>query len=193
MKKIILFFLAVFFLNLEVCAAPIVTPDFDERNEFVIKTPSDWGYRTFNGKNGLIGVLWPVGTSFNSADTAVFVFLQNDKAKLPATPCNINLYTEKCPKAGFKFSSPKEKNDKTLLIAEQYFSGRCGRTMILFKEVVDNYTVIVALASSKYVTKKQLADAKEIASAYKKEIEKSLNPSKETPNTNKVSQSKSAA
>ncbi|MDR0968352.1 MAG: hypothetical protein LBL99_01805 [Holosporaceae bacterium] len=179
MVRFVLFLLATLFTNFTCRGVPIATPDFDERNEFVIKDPHDWGYRTFNGKNGLIGVLWPAGTSFNSADSAIFVFLQNNKEKLPAKPCNINLFVEKCPKANFKFASSKEKNDQTLSIAEQYFSGRCGRTMILFKEAIEEYVVIIALVSAQYVTKKQLADAKEVASAYRKEIEKSIKPLKD--------------
>ncbi|MDR2158356.1 MAG: hypothetical protein LBO02_03515 [Holosporaceae bacterium] len=172
MEKLILFFFLIIFSNFRVYGVPIETPEFDERNEFVIKSPAGWGYRTFNGKNGLIGALWPSGTSFNSADTAVFIFLQNSNEEIPRKPDNINLFTEKCPKAKFKFSSSRDNEDETLSIAERYFSGRCGRTMILFKENVDNYTVVIALVSSKYVSKKQLTDVKIIALSYKKEIEK---------------------
>jgi hypothetical protein len=170
----------------EFCAqgVPIETPEFDERNEFVIRAPDDWGYRTFNGKNGLIGALWPRGTSFNSTDTAIFVFLQNNNEKLPKKPANINLFTEKCPKANFKFSKiskeskkrrkkdDDDNDDETFSIAEEYFSGRCGRTMILFKEVIENYTVVIFFASAKYVSKKQLEDAKTVAANYRKEIAK---------------------
>ncbi|MDR0631657.1 MAG: hypothetical protein LBF54_00175 [Holosporaceae bacterium] len=172
MGRCCLLFLIVILLNLEVFSVPIETPEFDERNEFVIRSPEGWGYRTFRGKNGLIGALWPAGTSFNSTDTAIFVFLQNDNEKLPSVPDNINLFTEKCLKANFKFST-KKGQDRTQSIAEEYFSGRCGRTMILFKEVIDNnYTVIIALVSANYVSKAQMASAKEVASAYREEIER---------------------
>jgi hypothetical protein len=174
MVRLVLLFLTIAFCNCRICCAPIATPDFDERNRFVIKAPDGWGYRTFNGENGLIGVFWPFGTSFNSSDTAIFVFLQNDDKKLPVKPDNINLFKEKCPDAKFRFSDPKNAGDETLSIAEEYFSGRCGKTMILFKEVINNYTVIILLASAKYVSQKQLSDAKEIATNYRKEIEKSI-------------------
>jgi hypothetical protein len=173
MEKLILLFFLIIFSNFRVCCVPIETPEFDERNEFVIKSPEGWGYRTFSGQNGLIGVLWPSGTSFNSTDTAVFVFLQNYKEKLPDIPENINLFTEKCPKARFKFASLKDEENETLSIAERYFSGRCGRTMILFKESIDDYTIVIALVSSRYVSKQQLLDVKKIALSYRKEIEKS--------------------
>jgi hypothetical protein len=169
-----LLFSTTIFLNFWVCGIPIETPEFDERNEFVIRSPEGWGYRTFNGKNGLIGVLWPSGTSFNSTDTIAFVFVQNDNEKLPEKPANIDIFNEKCPGAGFKFAKAKDEENDTLSIAETYFSGRCGRTMILFKESVENYTVIVAFVSAKPVLQKQLTAVKQIAPAYKKEIENYL-------------------
>jgi hypothetical protein len=181
-----LFFLVVICLNFWVCGIPIETPEFEERNKFVIRSPGGWGYRTFNGKNGLIGVLWPSGTSFNSTDTIAFVFLQNNNEKLPRKPANIKIFNEKCPRAGFKFANSKDEDNETLSIAETYFSGRCGRTMILFKESVRNYTVIVALISAKPVLQKQLVDTKQIIAAYKKEIEKYL---KITPKETESSQS----
>ncbi|MDR1334604.1 MAG: hypothetical protein LBJ71_05285 [Holosporaceae bacterium] len=174
MGRLLLFLFTL--LEFSVHGVPIETPEFDERNEFVIQAPEEWGYRTFNGHNGLIGALWPRGTSFNSTDTAIFIFLQNNNEKLPPKPNNINLFTEKCPKAMFRFlKTAKEKeDDETLSIAEEYFSGRCGRTMVLFKEVISEYTVIIALVSARYVSKKQLADAKLIAASYRKEIRKYL-------------------
>jgi hypothetical protein len=176
MGRCCLLFLIIILSNLGVFGVPIETPEFDERNEFVIRSPEGWGYRTFRGKNGLIGVLWPAGTSFNSADTAIFVFIQNDNEKLPPLPNNINLFTEKCSKANFKFSTKKDQ-DKTQSIAEEYFTGRCGRTMVLFKEIIDNYTVIIALVSANYISKAQLNSTKEIVSAYKEEIEKYIKES----------------
>ncbi|MDR2782174.1 MAG: hypothetical protein LBB21_07050 [Holosporaceae bacterium] len=171
MGRLLLFLFVL--CEFSVRGVPIETPELDERNEFAIQSPEDWGYRTFKGKNGLIGVLWPKGTSFNSTDTAIFVFVQDSKEKLPKKPDNINLFTEKCPKAKFKFSKmTKRKRDETLSIAEEYFSGRCGRTMILFKEVIDNYTIIVFLASARYVSKKHLSDTKKVVANYRKEIEK---------------------
>ncbi|MDR0678389.1 MAG: hypothetical protein LBF44_02530 [Holosporaceae bacterium] len=169
-----LLFSAIICLNFWVCGIPIETPEFDERNEFVIRSPDGWGYRTFNGKNGLIGVLWPSGTSFNSTDTIVFIFIQNNNEKLPKVPANINIFNEKCPNAGFKFASLKDEENETLSIAETYFSGRCGRTMILFKESVENYAVIIAFISAKPVLQKQLSDVKRMAAAYRREIEKYL-------------------
>jgi hypothetical protein len=173
MKRLLAILFA--FFKLSACGVPIATPEFDERNEFVIQAPEEWGYRTFNGHNGLIGALWPRGTSFNSTDTAMFIFLQDDGRKLPKRPDNINLFTEKCPKAKFKFLKPsnvKKSDDETLSIAEEYFSGRCGRTMVLLKEVVNEYTVVIALVSAHYVSKKQLVDAKAVAASYSKEIKK---------------------
>ena len=55
----------------------IYTPPVDEQNKFVIDSPLGWGYKTLRGTNGLIGVLWPRGTSFNDSDTVIFVFVQN--------------------------------------------------------------------------------------------------------------------
>jgi hypothetical protein len=170
MMGMLLLFLFIL-LEFGVYSVPIETPELDERNKFVIKAPDEWGYRTFGGDNGLIGALWPRGTSFNSTDTAIFVFLQNNDAELPEKPANINLFTEKCPKANFIFSKRK-KDDETLSIAEEYFSGRCGRTMVLFKEIVDNYTIVILVASARYISKKELADAKAVAANYRKEVEK---------------------
>jgi hypothetical protein len=110
------------------------------------------------------------------------VFLQTEGTKLPKKPENINLFTEKCQKATFMFSTEESKkkqksddgddDDATLSIAEEYFSGRCGRTEVLFKEVIGKYTIVVLLASARYVSKKQLVDAKRVAANYRKEIEK---------------------
>jgi hypothetical protein len=191
MKSLVVLFLSmIIFANFGVYGDPIETPEFDERNEFVIKTPKGWGYRTFPGKNGLIGALWPFGTSFNSTDTAIFVFIQTNNEEFPTVPDNINLFTEKCTQANFKFSS--DTRNETLSLAEKYFSGRCGKTMILFEEHVGNYTVITLVVSAEYVSREQLADAKKIVAAYKKEIETyarthSNSPEEEqTPSTHKL-------
>jgi hypothetical protein len=171
MNRLLLAFLTIITWSFNVYCVPIETPDFEESNEFIIKSPPNWGYRTFRGKNGLIGALWPYGTSFNSTDTAIFVFVQNDEEKLPAKPDNIQLFTEKCPKMNFHFWNGND-NDETASIAEQYFIGRCGRTMILFKEVIGKYTLVIVLVSSRYVTKRQLKDAKNVVAAYVEEIKK---------------------
>ncbi|MDR1560950.1 MAG: hypothetical protein LBS23_01190 [Holosporaceae bacterium] len=172
MKRLCLFFIIFSLINDELSSNPIETPELDERNKFVIQAPPEWAYRTFQGENGLIGVLWPFRTSFNLSDTVIFVFLQNTDSQLPNNPENINLFTEKCPKANFKFAKSKDLNDPTKSIEETYFSGRCGRTMVLFEERVRPYNVIISLISSKYISKQQLADVKEIVSSYKAEIEK---------------------
>lgn len=172
--KFLVFFIHIFLFNIGISAIPIETPDFDERNKFVIKCPEGWGYRTFNGENGLIGAMWPAGITFNATDTAVFIFLQNNNRKRPKVPDNINLFTEKCPKAKFKFAKKSGQDDSTLSLAEQYFSGRCGRTMVILKETVENYNIIVTVISAKYITKAQLVDIKEITSNYKDEVEKYL-------------------
>lgn len=151
-------------------AKPIATPEFDQRHNFVVKCPKGWGYRTFRGNNGLIGVFWPTGTSFYSTDMAAFVFLQDNTKKLPEKPCNINLFEEKCPKAKFKFLPKNQTSNKTLSLGEQYFNGRCGKTMVIIKVSVAPYSIIIMLASSGYITKKRLADLKEIAERYKAEI-----------------------
>lgn len=170
MKKVLLGFVVVllFFIEIAKCI-PIETPDIPEEcNNFMISCPSGWGYRTFDAENGLIGVFWPEDTTFNATDTAVFVFLQDNNKKLPEEPENLNLFTEKCTKATFNFSF--KDDDPTESLAEKYFSGRCGRTMIIFKERVKNYHVILALVSAKYISKKQLNDVKQIAKNYKQEI-----------------------
>lgn len=172
MKRVVCFFLLLILFGFEVKCDPIYTPDFDPRNIFAIKSPIGWGYRTFAGENGLIAVLWPAETSFNRTQTAVFVFIQNADAPLPEVPDNIHLFREKCEKADFKFA--KSNNDVTKSIAENYFEGRCGRTMILLKEQVGNYTIIVSFVSAGYVTKKQLDEVKEVVRSYKYEIQKYL-------------------
>jgi hypothetical protein len=179
MEKLSLLLSAIVFLNFQIFAVPIKTPHLEESNKFMINSPGGWGYRTFRGDNGLIGTLWPAGTSFNATDTVVFVFLQNNSKKLPKIPDNIDIFKEKCRQASFNFfQRQKKSNNATLSLSEKYFSGRCGRTMILFKEVIENYTVVIALISGGYVTKKQVTDVKEVASAYKKEIEKYINDSR---------------
>ncbi|MDR2068128.1 MAG: hypothetical protein LBP41_04035 [Holosporaceae bacterium] len=172
MKKLFLFFVVLLALHGELFPVPIETPVFDEKNELVIRSPTQWGYRTFPGKNGLIGVLWPFGTSYNSTNTAIFVFLQSEKDKKPENPDNINLFREKCPRANFKFASPEDMDDQTKSIYEKYFMGRCGRTMVLMEEVVHDYTVVVTLVSGRYISKQELKDAKEVAASYVKEIKK---------------------
>ncbi len=154
---------------------PIETPDQPERSQFVIKAPSGWAYRTFKGNNGLVGVLWPKGTSFSNCDTAVFVFIQDSNERsLPEIPDNVHIFNEKCPKAEFKFADWKNDLDKTFSIEEKYFSGFCGRTQILFEEKVKNFRIITMLASSFYVSYDLFEDVKYIVSAYKTEVEDSL-------------------
>jgi hypothetical protein len=172
MKPLFLFFIVFLALQGDLLSAPIETPIFDEKNELLIRGPAQWGYRTFRGKNGLIGVLWPFGTSYNSTDTAIFVFLQSEKDKKPENPDNINLFREKCPRANFKFASPEDMDDQTKSVYESYFMGRCGRTMVLLEEVVNDYTIIVALVSGRYISKQELKDAKEVAASYAKETKK---------------------
>lgn len=163
---------ALFFTLAETPAVPIDTPDPDERNNFVIRCPDGWGYRTFEGNNGLIGVLWPKGTSFNLTDTAIFVFLQDNNEPFPEEPDNINLFDEKCPKAKFMFDKTRSDSDLTQSLGERYFSGRCGRTMVIMKERIENYNIIIlAVSAKKYITKDQLYDLKEITRAYRREAE----------------------
>jgi hypothetical protein len=164
-------------------AVPIDTPEFDERNDFVINSPNGWGYRTFKGENGLIGVLWPAETTFNLADTVIFIFLQDENSPLPSVPCNINLFTEKCTKAKFKFAKPND-NNPALSLGEKYFSGKCGRTMVLMKENVKNYNMIFVIVSAKYITKQQFADFKLVAANYEHEVEKYIRDKDEEANTN---------
>lgn len=168
---------ALLIANLSTYCIPIPTPEVEERNEFAIRAPSGWGYRTFKGKNGLIGVLWPANVSFNMAMTVLFVFLQTADQPIPAPLDNINLFREKCPKANVRFirseDIPEKKRD-TLSISDQYFTGRCGRTTVLFREVVNQYTLIFALVAKDYVTKKQMADVERVVKAYRNEIEEHI-------------------
>ncbi len=172
---------------------PIETPDQPERSRFVIKAPNGWAYRTFKGNNGLIGVLWPKGTSFNDCDTAVFVFIQDfNETFLPEVPDNGHLFHEKCPKAEFKFADLEDDQNETLSIEEKYFTGFCGRTQILFEEKVKNFRIITVLASSFYVSDDLFDDVKYIVSAYKTEIEESLGINKKKKSRKrKTSSSKS--
>ena len=176
--KLLYCLLALLFLFGSECV-PIETPEPPERSRFVIRAPSGWAYRTFKGNNGLIGVLWPKGTSFNDCDTAVFVFIQDfDEPFLPEVPENGHLFREKCPKAEFKFADSEDDQNKTLSIEEKYFNGLCGRTEVMFEEKVKNFRIITVLASSFYVSDDLFDDVKYIVSAYKTEIEDSLGISK---------------
>jgi hypothetical protein len=161
------------FFALEIEAIPIDTPEVNYTGEgtFAIKCPDGWGYRTFRGDNGLIAVLWPAESTFNAAGTAIFVFMQNSGRPLPEIPCNINLFTEKCTKANFHFVSKQDINDPTKSLNEKYFTGKCGKTMILFEEIIREYTLIFAFISDGYVTKNQLADVKEAVANYRVELE----------------------
>jgi hypothetical protein len=163
----------------------IETPEVEEWGEFAVKVPSGWGYRSLSGRNGLVGVLWPAKKSFNKSDTAIFVFLQNDGETLPKKPNNIQILVDKCPKLTFHFSTAKgisletendskekefAQEDETISIAEEFFSGRCGRTMILFKEVVSSYSIVVALISGRYVSLDEFNVAKHVTAAYREEV-----------------------
>lgn len=178
MQKMVVLFLVLMLSVFDVNCDQIETPDFDPRNKFAIDVPSGWGYRTFSGENGLVAVLWPADTSFNRADTVAFVFVQNSDTMLPDIPDNINLFKEKCGKADFKFALTDD--DVTQSLSEKYFTGRCGRTMILFEERIENYTVILAFVSAKNVSKSQLMDIKTVVASYKKEIEQYLHFQKST-------------
>lgn len=170
--KILSHLYIIFFVFVGTFGIPIETPDTDERNDFVIRCPYGWGYRTFKGENGLIGVFWPKGTSFNLTDTAIFVFLRDKSKHHPTKLDNIHLFEEKCTKARFKIPKEVEDRNPTKSLGEKYFRGRCGRTMIIIEESIGNYNVVLLLASAKrYITKKQLADFKDIAIAYRREAE----------------------
>lgn len=185
MKDLILRFLSIFFtffllLGIETFAVPIETPDYDERNDFVVRCPPGWGYRTFKGDNGLIGVFWPKRTSFNLTDTAIFIFLQNNDKERPKKADNIHLFREKCTKAQFKFATERSERNRTKSLGEKYFRGRCGRTMVIIEEVVGPYRIVLLIASAKrYITKRQLLDFKEIARAYKREAQEYFDESQE--------------
>lgn len=166
--------------DVPVNSEPIKTPIEEDRNIFVIKSPMGLGYRTLNGENGLIGVFWPSETTFKDTQKAVFVFLQNDKKKLPKTPDNLNLFTEKCQKSMFKFSK-KNENDPTLSIEERYFNGTCGRTMVLFHKKIEHYNVVLACVSSKHISREELTNAKIILKRYNAEIKKYNNEVQATP------------
>jgi len=173
MKLLYYLFSLLFFFGSS--CVPIETPDQPERNKFVINAPDGWAYRTFKGNNGLIGVLWPKGTSFNDCDTAVFVFIQHiDEPFLPEVPENSHLFKEKCPKAEFNFTHLEDDQDATMSIEEKYFTGLCGRTEVLFEEKIQNIRTVTVLASSFYVSQNLFEDVKYIVSAYRKEIEKEL-------------------
>lgn len=173
MKLLYCFLALLFFFGAD--CIPIETPEQPERSRFVIRAPSGWAYRTFKGNNGLIGVLWPKGTSFNNCDTAVFVFIQDfNEPFLPEVPENGHLFQEKCPKSEFKFADAEDDQNQTLSIEEKYFTGLCGRTEVMFEEKVKNFRIITVLASSFYVSDDLFDDVKYIVSAYKAEIEDSL-------------------
>ncbi|GHT97283.1 hypothetical protein FACS1894126_1040 [Alphaproteobacteria bacterium] len=169
------------FFALEVAAIPIDTPDHPEENIFAIKCPTGWAYRSLKGDNGLIGLVWPAESTFNATGTAVFVFLQDSKKPFPKIPCHLNIFTEKCTKAEFNFYR-KKKGDPTKSLNEKYFRGKCGRTMILFEEVISNYTLIFAFISDGYVTKTQLATVQEIVANYREEAEAYINSMKNSKN-----------
>lgn len=173
LKVFFIIFWLFFIMTPRGSCVPIQTPDLEERNEFVIRSPDNWGYRTFRGKNGLIGVLWPGNVSFNMTDTACFVFLQTADQSIPEVPDNVNLFREKCPEADFKFFS-EENDNPTYSLAETYFTGRCGRTTILFKETIRQYTLIFALISGRYISKREFADIKNVVKAYRIEVKKYL-------------------
>lgn len=160
--------------NLELLGVPIKTPEVPELNKFAIAIPNGWGYRTFRGDNGLIGALWPKGTSFNNCDTAVFIFAQDFTKPMPEIPENAHLFKEKCPKSGFKLANSEDDADATKSISEKYFEGLCGKTEILFEERIKDIRIIVALASSKYVPQSLFKDVQNIVKAYRREVEKSL-------------------
>ena len=173
--KILLLFIYIMLSTVTFCKQ-IETPQVEEHNKFAIETPLGWGYKTLHGDNGLIGVLWPRGTSFNDADTVIFVFVQNMKqisANNDIIPENLDIVRGKCQDLLFKFSSTDEEGDSTLSIGERYFSGRCGRTRIAFEERVGNYRIIVCLVSSFYVSSRIFNDARSVVRAYKEEVAKS--------------------
>ena len=179
MKLLYYLFAFLFFCGSH--CVPIETPDQPERNNLVINAPGGWAYRTFKGNNGLIGVLWPKGTSFNDCDTAVFVFIQHiDEPFLPEVPENSHIFKEKCPKAEFNFTHLEDDQDATMSIEEKYFTGLCGRTEVLFEEKIQNIRVITVLASSFYVSQDLFKDVRYIVSAYRKEIEKNLKNQKKS-------------
>ena len=64
-----------------------------------------------------------------------------------------------------------EKRRSTLSLSEQYLKGRCGRTTILFREVVNQYTLIFVLVAEGYVTETQLADVERAVKSYRNEVE----------------------
>lgn len=160
--------------SLDLQSIPIKTPEIPELNKFAIAIPSGWGYRTFRGDNGLIGALWPKGTTFNNCDTAVFIFAQDFTKPMPKIPENAHLFKEKCPKSGFKLAKPEDDADATKSISEKYFDGLCGRTEILFEERIKDIRIIVVLASSKYVPRSLFKDVQNIVKSYRREVEKSF-------------------
>ncbi|MDR3151826.1 MAG: hypothetical protein LBT67_03165 [Holosporaceae bacterium] len=159
-------------LSMDLQAVSIYTPAHTENNKFAIKCPDEWGYRTLKGDNGLIGVMWPAISTFNLTGTAVFIFVQDNRGKLPKAPCNINIFREKCPGADFKFSSAADNKNYTKSIGEKYFKGHCGRTAVIFEEKVGQYILVFFFISDKYVTKKQFAEVKIAVNAYRREVEK---------------------
>jgi hypothetical protein len=102
---------------------------------------------------------------------------------MPKAPCNINIFKEKCPSAEFVFSKPGDRRDYTQSIGEKYFKGRCGRTTVIFEEKIGHYDLIFVTVSDKYITKRQLADIKNVVIGYRKEVEKYLidNPAPPAP------------
>jgi hypothetical protein len=150
-------------------------------NKIAIKIPGGWGYRTFPGRNGLIGALWPNGTTYHKAKTVIFIFLQS---RYNGTPANVNLYEEKCTKSKFKFATEKDNKDPRKSVYEKYFTGPCGSTMVLFEEIIGDWHLICVLASSKEsISKIALTNAKEVVNHYKKELEQTIEEKKKN-NTN---------
>ncbi|MDR1334778.1 MAG: hypothetical protein LBJ19_00660 [Holosporaceae bacterium] len=156
-------------------AREIYTPatSFDG-NHIAIKTPLGWGYRTFPGINGLIGVLWLMysnSISFNNADTVIFIFLQSRGAELLDAPDNVHLFKEKCKKSTFKFASDADARDNKKSIYEKYFSGPCGSTMVVFEEEIGSKRLICALVSAKKeISQSILYVTREVIKTYKQEI-----------------------
>lgn len=111
-----------------------------------INAVSGWNIRQYGYTHGLHAVLWPANTSWEMADSAIFVFV-NDRTQPSQNIEGANIFSMKCPHMSIIKLPDLYRKDKLSLF--RFFSGANRQYNVLQHIDGGKYSVIILYAGPK--------------------------------------------
>lgn len=138
----------------------------NEPSSLDVGAPDGWSIWKLDGENGLKTIFWPEDQNFNSAETMVFVFMQDRNSERNREALNLELFNKKCPEMKLKKLPEKYITDSSSY--SEYFSGKCGVTSYLAHVDGGQYSFLILVASSKTIFSSEDKKIREIINVYQR-------------------------